>query len=435
MIFLLLVLMLSALMFTYRVLTPYILHPAIICLAVFIFSSFFAAANYTKWGDISFLSLFVILSSVIMFVIGCVFGKKISIKFLSNTSNYKEYSIDEKYIAISKYKTFFVIIIMLIVTFFTYLDVKNLAGTTSRGLLQIVSNARYNLYVNSQAIQHNAILQQGLYICRVFAYLYVFELLYNRYVRKRRNSLINFFPIILYFIQAFLSTGRTEFIYIIYAILSIGYFIKMSQCNWKSSIDFRYSKKIFIGLCAFIFMFLIIANSRSKNEIDLFSTLSQYAGSSIKALDLYILRNGLGSKSIFWGEETQSLYFSVLNSFGVSRNTLKYVLEPIYINGMMTNIFTSLRRYIHDYGLLSTQLIMMFMGIFYSSFFRKLKCKKNFGLRIIIYSFLSYPLVELSIEERFLSNLLCPRTFFCLIYMVIFFRVLFKKYDYVGGTL
>lgn len=408
------------------------MDPANIVVAVFIFSTFFAAANYSSWGDIEGVTVAVILSSVIAFAGGCQISRRVT--FGHNSKAIAICDLPE--LVINRLHTVLVVSFMIVITILDFYELRSILTENVSGLLSIVAGARHSVYAGT-SISHSPIVQQGIYACRALAYVYIFIVSYRRIVNKEWR-ILEYVPIALYFIQALLSTGRTEFIYIIYGWLVISYIISLRNNRWESKLDFRFSKKIIIAISIFILLFLFLSNIRSSNgSIDVFTSLSNYIGSPIIALNNYIVKNGLSSNARYFGEETMSLYYSVTNAFGFSDMASVSTLSPINIGGKstLTNIYTALRRYLFDYGIWWTLCIVFVEGAFYGKLFDKLKKIVFPFLRVIIYAFITYPLVEMAIEERFFSNLVTARTVYCIIYICVFYRILVKYYyteDMIG---
>lgn len=424
MIFLLLIIIGALIWFKYKFSAFYIFNPAIIVLGVFFLTTFVCAANYRNWGDISLTTFFVVMTGIMAFSLG--HGTSTRVVPTSKIKPQENYYLSD----IGKWKTIIVIIFMSLVTLWDFQDVLSLAGGINLGLVQTVTEARHNLYVENEAIGHSMFLQQGLYVCRVLAYIYIFDIFYSMRIKGEKFKFLSLLPVIFYFFQAVLSTGRTELIYIIYALLIINYCISMSSNNWIIKHDFKYTRQLFGAIIAFLIVFLIFSNARSTGSFNAFNTLSRYIGAPISALDQYIKANGIWSCSEYFGEETMPLYYSILNALGMSTNSSHAVLSLVYVGGNVTNIFTALRRYLHDYGYLGMLLIMFLLGYGYSSAFKRIHDNNSRGFGVIAYAFLSYPLVEISIEERFLSNLVSARTVYCLIYMYILYNIFFRKEYY-----
>ena len=235
-------------------------------------------------------------------------------------------------------------------------------------------------------------------------------------------------PIFIYFVQALLSTGRTELIYIIYSIIFINYCVLMDGRGWKIVNNFKFLRSIVLGLIVFFAIFIFFGNARSGNSYNALDSVTKYVGSSFIALDNYISDKGLGVSSAYFGEYTQYLYYQILNAMGQSDKQMVNILPILYIGEKheLTDVYTSLGRYIHDYSIWGTLLIMFFLGILYSKAFKKIqKNTSKFG--IVLYAYISYPLIESAIEERVFSNFLTARTVFIIMYLFLAYKLLIKE--------
>lgn len=426
MIFVLLFCLLILFFIQHRFFYRQLLHPANIVVAVFVLSTFFAAANYSRWGDITELTAGILFLSIITFSVGSSLGRKLVIGRSSEYEAFEELPI----IDIQPFSTVIIIIFMLVITILDAIDIMSIISGGISGVLSIVSGARQAIYGGS-SINHSFFVQQGIYVCRALAYIYIFLYIYKKN-NHQKTRIIELVPILLYFLQAVLSTGRTEFIYIIYGWLTIDYLTKYRFNQWAKNIDFKFSKKVITAILAFVVIFLALANIRSTTgySVKAFDTISTYTGSSIIALDNYIQNKGLYSVANFFGEETMSLFHSIMGALGISNYSSISTLYPVNIgfdSGTITNIFTAIRRYLHDYGIYGTLVIFLAEGFLYGKLFTRLKKKNDPFLSIILYAFVSYPIVEMSIEERFFSNFVTARSVFCIIYMCVLYKILIKS--------
>lgn len=205
------------------------------------------------------------------------------------------------------------------------------------------------------------------------------------------------------------------------------YCLSMSDNNWRIKNDFKYGKVMIIGVISFALVFIVLANNRSGGGFNVLRSVSVYSGSSVMALDKYISENGISSVATYFGEETQPLLYSITNALKLTSHSATAVMPPVYLGDDMTNIYTALRRYIHDFGFIGMCFIMFFLGYLYSFLFKRIIKRNGRSLSLIVYAFISYPIIEMSIEERFFSNLLTARTVYCLFYLWFFYRIIYRN--------
>ncbi|MBQ8279929.1 MAG: oligosaccharide repeat unit polymerase [Roseburia sp.] len=431
MIFLLLFIVFSILIYTYLIHAKYIMHPTIVVGLVTLLGVMVAAANYTAWGDIDKQTCMVIAAGVLAFTVGGIISTMVNRRYCLTIRGKRLLNNSEEFkngIVISNNKTIIVVIFMLIVTILYLLEMRQYAGSSSLFFLSIFSAARSVVY-SGKAISISSVLQQGIYICKALTYVYVFYIIYQNKVERKKVKLIYYAPLVLYMIQIILSTARSEIIYFVYAILVIYYCLSMKMKGWQQKNDYSFFTKMIKAFIVFMLIFVVLGNIRNNVNSSLFDTFSRYIGSPIYALNDYIQKNGISECSSFWGEETQYLYYSVLRKMGLSDKVTDVTLLPTYIGkdeSVRTNIYMSFRRYLHDYGMGGMIVICSGLGYIYTSFFEKIKKNDNKYLLMILFAYLSYPLAEMAIEERFFTNLLTARTVMCCIYMIIVFKVLIK---------
>ena len=422
MIFLLLLIIFILLLLKYNFIpnysTPYVLSPDIIVMGVFIISLLVASLNYSLWGDISETTFFVVLLSLMMFNFGSFVVRK-------NSKIHTKPILERK--TITQKVILIVILYMAIVTYLDYKDMVAIAGQEGLGLFALIALARKNLYIEDTAVEHSALLFQCLYICRAFSYLFIYIICYKKVFFNEKVGILYYIPIVIYVIQALLSTGRTDFIYLTYTIIIISYLLIKAKRGWTPKKETAFFKYISGGLFIFVIIFLLLGSNRSTEELDIGHSVRNYMGSSIMAYDWYLNHYGTNATASFWGEQTMLLYYSIAKSLGLTKLTGVAVLPECYVGGEMTNIYTCLYRYTHDYGIYVMFIILFFLGYLYTSFFYDIKNKSRVGLSIIIYAYLSCPLVEFAIEERFMSTMLSTRTFYCCIYMAILYKLFIRK--------
>lgn len=202
-----------------------------------------------------------------------------------------------------------------------------------------------------------------------------------------------------------MSTGRTEFIYLLVYMLIV-FFILYQQ---KYNFDLKITKKIiFYGIFSLIIFFIVFSlvglltgKTQSKN---IFEMISIYAGSSIPGLNIYL--NYPKIPNTYFGENTLFQIYNILRKFGYEIPKLYAPYEFVYITDMIpTNIYSAIRRYYEDFGIYGLLLITFLLGNFYGIFFRHACYKKNNFLMLILYASFCFPIFEFSIEERFFMDL------------------------------
>lgn len=402
--------------------SPYILAPDNMVLLLFALSCMVASFNYNRWGDISVLTFFVVILALLSFVLGASFAKS---KTKTKVSGYKT----PLPLIIPRYVTVCVIIMMAIVTYLQYKDTLTLVGSRGLGIIALSLATRESIYMEDLSIDHSALVWQGLYASKAVVYIYLLVILHQKIYFKKSIWDIKIIPIIIYIVQILLSTGRSEFIYLTYAILFYLYYFKKQKNKWSLNDDKFFFKYGIIGLAGFMAVFLYIANLRNEGSVDVTRTISEYVGSPIYAYDNYLNENGIMATSSYFGEYTMLFLYSIGRALKLTTLAGVDTLPPVSLPGAETNIYTCLFRYTHDYGIIIMLVIVFFIGYFYSKIFKKIKSSVMNYKMIALYTFLSYPLVEFTIEERFMTTLISARTIFLCLYIYYLFDIIVKTGD------
>lgn len=385
--------------------------------AVFGLSVLVACIYSSLWGDISPLTAFVILLSLLSFSSG---GALASFNQKPVTRTFHVLQIPWFYTAI-------VIVFMAVITIRDYADVSAVAGESGLSILAVVALARENMYIEDVSIEHSTFVLQGLYASRAFFYIYIYIIFYRLLLIRKPVNILYWVPIVLYFMQCLLSTGRTDFIYLVYAIMLVVYINLKTRKGWIKRHEEAYMKYLLIGFVLFMGFFLFLSLNRHEGDVDLNQVFGVYVGSPIYAYDWYLNKYGVDATANYFGEYTQWLYYSITNALHLTNKTCESVLPPVYLSGIMTNIYTCLYRYTHDYGIYIMFVIIFLLGFAYTKLFYLVVNNPSRGRLIVLYSFLSYPLVEFAIEERFLSVLISARSFYCVVYILLFYRLIVQK--------
>src|SRR5699024_6106445 len=147
--------------------------------------------------------------------------------------------------------------------------------------------------------------------------------------------------------------------------------------------------------------------------------ISIYAGSSIKALDIYLQQpNNNGAEA--FGQETLINIYGFLSKINISVPVTSRHLEFVQFGDYLTtNIYTALRRYINDYVFVGMVMLQYLIGCFFGGFYFIVKYLKVNLIWILIYSYFFYALVMQSIDDIFLSEMLNYVTIFRIIVIFI----------------
>jgi oligosaccharide repeat unit polymerase len=405
-----------------------ILSPTFISASIFSLSAFIALLNYENWGvQYHLKTYFLIVGAVLFMFIGEQIGRKVVFKKRKNTYPQIIYNrIDLSFI-----KNLILIVLGLI---FIYLSAKNtVALAISAGYTggeQLLKYARWGSH--SESTNHANFLTFYKYFITGIGYVYLYILIHNKVFGGGWNRKdIKYLPIILIFvIEILLSTSRADIILLIQMIIFM-YIIAWSiSKKWKK---YSIGKFIIWGLVAvslFLMIFQYLGTLTGKTGIySNWETISIYAASSIPALDEWL--NSSISNVRTFGKETFWGIVSLLNRFGLGIEPISLTKEFItFDNGSKTNIYTAVRHYYNDFGILGVYIIYLLKGLFLTKFYLYIKRISSFNVMVIIYSYFAYALVRQITASEFLSVYFTIYHMFTVLGIIIAYKIVIPNNFY-----
>jgi len=418
----LIIILILLLLLSYILSRQSILSPWFISSAIFLISSTFAVANSNNWGEtVNPKTILIIVIGLTAFGLGEVLVNAILIR-----KNKKEKNI--KTIKISKFKIslFTVVgILVVILTYRRFIEIASIGGYPGSGYM--VNYARIAI------IHYNASWGTFLPIMQSFVtgvgYVFTFIIINNiiidtKLIRGLKRNIKYFFPVIPSILILIMSTGRSGFINYISIIVFMSIIIWQIKYNWRASISWKIIMTIIISIVVFYFAFIKLGELTGKNEVyGIQDTISLYTGGSIISLGKY-LNNPSYATDIF-GEETLYGIRYIFRFLGFDvTNTTRHLEFVSFNNGFNTNVFTALRRYIHDYGYVGMFVIQFQLGVFYNVLLSILKVRNSSDIGVILYAYIGYSLIIQSIDDAFLTSFLSITQIFSMIFIFVCYKVI-----------
>lgn len=431
MLLLLLVLLVSLLIVAYFIMNQDILSPWIISIYMFLLTVIVATLNYNNWNeDISFITVLCVMLGLIFFGIGEIFSCSVYLHFVTKHEicSYK-YLDSNKFIKIKSRYIFFTILLICTVIYFHYQHVLNLANQVGfsknlPNLLYYVRRAQFSSEIDSS---RPGLLNLGLTFSTVISYFFVFIFLFNLLIsEKNKVNLIYILPCLLNIINIVLTTGRTQFINLATYVLIVFFFMLKQKYRWTTQLNNKILKYGVIGIILFFVAFRLSGYLTGKSEnISFGDNFSIYIGSPIIALSKYLSNP---TKKFMFGSETFYSMYHVLRKLGFNIPHYNLTLPFLSWNNVNNvNIYTAIRRYIHDFGILGMSFIMCFLGLFYGLFYNYVKQKKYVSLGTLVYAMYFFPISQLALEERFFTNIISIQGVYNLIFMTLIWKFFIRK--------
>ncbi len=276
------------------------------------------------------------------------------------------------------------------------------------------------------------LLQPGVTIGRVWGHLTLFSrmaglvFLYiflsngvNGGFRLRR--LLELAPVLAYVAIGILGTGRTFFIELLASGVVMGFLLLRTRKGWESSArhTMTFIAASFAALAVFFLLFTLTGYLTGKSQLrGAYDTISYYAGMSIPSLDAYLAAPPTGGT--FGGETLYGLR-DILRTLGFDVEQTKRTLEFVSFNGFNGNVYTALRRYIQDFGMLGMLAMQFLVGVLFNLFYQYLRHGRRSGFATVAYGLFSTVLVMMSIEEKLLFDYASTRLLYSMGYLAVLY--------------
>lgn len=395
------------------------LSPTIIFTITYIASLSILLINSKEWGiSLGGKTFFVILTGIIVFSFGEIFARFFYQK-KTKKSNLENKEKNEITIP-SKRVTNFIIIYMFLILCWYFIHIRSTVA--SIGMFEQTIFGAYR----STEEDVNIILQMALTINLPIAYYYLLSVI-EQFIFQGILNKKNISPIIIYFVTSALSSGRMDILYLLISIVTISYIVYQNKTTWKLKFSVKMINKIVFAILMFFVIFYLLGFLTGKsNENSFYYTISLYAGSPIAALDDFL--NNFEYNISDFGNETLIGINNLLELIGIKvKFANERILDFVHLGNMpsRTNIYTSFRRVINDFGYIGMLVYQFLVGFFYSVFYQKIKKKKwkNQKFGILLYVYLLRYLIFSFTEERILINIFTTTTIIQLLVFVVLLKL------------
>lgn len=387
-----------------------LLSPSVWLIAGYTLSLLVGSLNVGSWGDIRVQTFLVLLLAIISFIFG---GSLARFTFINRGIKKSHIEINDIYnFKINTFLIFIMIIFMLVVSkeYLDYTYANSLIGGNPGGWSRMLTYAR-NSYLTDNYIPIPFFLNVSLKLSHAFAFIMIYIVIHNKIENPgNKIRILEVLPSLIYLVQSLISGGRTRMMYLVLYVFVIIMVLRKNKTGWSTKNNKIIIKwmiiSVVIGLSIFWLIDQSFRGSIYNTQWSLWYQISKYIASPVYALDIF-LKNPTRMSS-FYESETLFPLFSIINKLGgniqYSTNALDFIFfgETVKIH---TNIYTAIRRYVHDYGYLGLIIIQFFMGFIYQYIFEKIKRKRRIGLPLIYFALIIYPIPFHFIEERVMNDI------------------------------
>ena len=432
MMYVLVLMLLAQIIFFYLLFDRNILSPTVIGTAMFFVSSLIALLYAPKWQTgISVHTTLVILSSLFVMGMG---------ELMVHLVNYKRNQFakvdlsGEQAIEVKRITVYGIIIVFSVLLLNYYRETVKLAEEAGykqgSGALMLAYARIASLNENGKFSRRNSIAMYSYTLIKNIAYVFSYIFLYNKIICKKKHIAFEFLPVAIFIPYIILTTGRTEFIYLITVWIICGSVFYMQTKAWNPYYTGRIIRIGIFGIMFFLLVFVLVGSLKSTSLWEnVFDSIAKYTGFSIPSLDIYF-KNVPYPENTYFGEHTLFGIYAILKKFNASLPEFYAPWEFVNAYRVRGNVYTIIRRYHQDYGYFGLYFMMFFLGFFYSFLYLKFNNKRR-NMGILFYAFIFSPIVEMSIEERFFMNVIKLSTLQSLFFTWFFFKVFVNNKGYL----
>lgn len=399
-----------------------ILSPFVISVAMFLISSLVALIYLNKWQfSLSYTTVVVIVTAILVFGMGNCFAEKVCKSLFSE--NQKSIRKLER-VDINIFITCIFTVAMLVFLYKAINEIYavSISAGNPGGYREMLTYARRRVIATDY--HRSRVLNYILVMSQAIVYIYGWALVKNIVSKKfKKKDILYVIPIVIAFFTYAIGTVKRGFVIEWFAYFFVLYFLMQGKKNqWK---PLNALKIVALGtavLVLFLIMFAIMGVVAGRfGNTSIIDTIAFYIGLSIPSLDAFIKSFTEPMKTI--GGETLYGIYAILNKLRITNVDTYTSLEFISFNNVKGNVYTSLRRYINDYGFIGMYIIQFYLGVFWGGMYNFIKKTSNEAL-MIIYSLLGYALVMQGIDELILGKYISINTINLLLFMGAFYLIL-----------
>lgn len=386
-----------------------VISPSVIVSAVMFVTAFFAVyANNNYWHyNMHWNSITLLISCIFIFILGDWVGRLLFAK-----RSMKSYTHSE--IRISGLKTMAVLTFQVgtLIWHFKYV-IDNVGALGALG--QITRAYRFAVLGDYLKLSMPSLLSRFMtfsqYIAHIYIYIFIQNVVSSKKMKGNKRYLL---PVAVFFLDSLVDGARGYLVNVFCAALVYLFILTQRKNGWKLKYNFKFMRivvfAVAIGSIAFTALGGIVGRS---TDTDFFYRIAHYFGGSIPLLDDYL--NGTPVSSSVWGQMTfTALNTYVYRHFNIEACHYLRRLEFRYSNGIsMGNIYTAIRPYYQDFGLMGAIILVFLFAFFFSVYYRKLKYKNmtaNFDFPLLYFGFMANALFLFGFDDKFFSRFAVPST-------------------------
>lgn len=442
MIYILFICLIIMLIVSFYIYKKDIIEPSIVLIASYALSVFCVLINVEKWGiHLSNKAFWILLLGTLEFV---SISYMINIIFKRKNKNYEPKEIILKEVNFSKILTLGVIIyniVVLILLIYNVLKISNTFGNYTSFSEALTLYKSHTSYANHAELPDylTIIMKPIIASAYVYVFFYIRNIVYTN--EKKYKIILKYWyyliPAITYFIQRISESNRGSIINFILSAIVMYFVLVNVNNNWKPKLMLKTIVRLVISgiICLMLFYCstALVGRVNTKGMIDY---ITCYCGGSIECFNLYIQEED--SIRGIRGEETFNSPIKDLIKIGILSKDTKITPNNApfryYKGNLIGNVYSSYKRWIHDYGIIGAIILQAILAIIFSIAYNMIKywkwSNKGKNLAIIIYSYFMYTIFMHPIDSLFYLETFTIYTCGVIIFMVLLYWLLTRNINF-----
>ena len=247
----------------------------------------------------------------------------------------------------------------------------------------------------------------------MFSSLYAFVFVYNSVIKKReRKDFLLLLPALFHIFVSLLQSNRGNILQFLISVIVMWYMTWHRVQAWNTDINKAFIRKMIIVIASVAPLFFLATivmgryDTTTVQSVDPLYYICVYISGGLRNFDLYLKQGGSAVRG--FGEETfVSLNNWLASHMGIGETYVRH-LEFRFAHGWGAgNIYSSFRRFYHDFGVKGIILLSLFQGFLSSLVYEKARWR-NGDNRIefvqVLYAFFAYTIIYVPIDDLFYSS-------------------------------
>ena len=246
----------------------------------------------------------------------------------------------------------------------------------------------------------------------------------------RKVSLLWLLPLLGIVPHTLLTTGRVGFL----TFTLVGLIEAVVLYQLKHGCSFRNNLRL-VSVMAMVFVFFFAsffaAGSLTWKGLSAdrgpFKIISHYTGAQVPAFDVYLNQLTTPEDTLI-GPMTLIGIHGNLRALGFDIKPRSTFLEFTHFANVDTNIYTSLRAYINDYGYIGMAMVSFLLGTFCTAFYQLLAGGRLGFMGLLAYASIAWPLFLFGHNETFFVGVFTTTSIYILSVIAVLYLVL-RRYN------